>query len=477
MKINKIDDINADIAIIGSGGGLTAALAAAEKGAKNVVVIEKQTVPGGSTRLAGDIFACESPVQQRADIKTGRDEYFKIAMRWAHWDRVDPRIVRAYINKTGDTIQWLEEKGVEFEDISPDRGITTHNAVGSNRQIYRILVKKCEELGVKILVGTNAKKILRDDRGKINGVEVINKSDEEFSITTKSVIIATGSFPGNIELLKKYCPEYYDGMQLGKWPFHTGDGLIMASEIGAGIADSIPMFHIGPVLEGGYWSKLAFLPYQPYLIWVNRRGRRFIDESWPTHWESGNAVMNQPDKTVYLVWDKKINDDLELSVHDFADGFKKLVGEDEAKTALDLDEIARWIGSEATSLKGCVAEYNSGCSKGYDEVFAKERRYLMPIQKAPYYAVRAIAHCGETMGGIKVNERMEVLDRSGNLIPGLFAAGVITDGWMGQTYCTDMFGSACSYALNSGRIAGESAADFVIKKFSDQNSHYPTKME
>lgn len=344
------------------------------------------------------------------------------------------------------------------------RGITTHNAVGSNRQIYKILIKKCEELGVKILTGTTAKKILLDNNGKINGVAVMNKSGEEFPISTKSIIIATGSFPGNIDLLKKYCPEYYDGMRLGKWPFHTGDGLIMASEIGAGIADSIPMFHIGPVLEGGYWSKLAFLPYQSYLIWVNKKGRRFMDESWPTHWESGNAVMNQPDKTVYLVWDKKINNDLELNVHDFAEAFKKLVGESEAKTALDWEEMAQWIGADPAKMRNSVDEYNSGCSKGYDEVFAKDRRYLTPIQKAPYYAVRAIAHCGETMGGIKVNDRMEVLDRAGNPMPGLFAAGVITDGWMGQTYCTDMFGSACSYALNSGRIAGESAAEFLMEK-------------
>src|SRR4030042_1126037 len=102
IGINSINGLAADIAIIGSGGGLAAAVAAAEKGVKNILVIEKQGLVGGNTRLAGDIFACESPVQERADIKAGRDEYFRIAMRWAHWSRVDPRIVRAYINKSGD---------------------------------------------------------------------------------------------------------------------------------------------------------------------------------------------------------------------------------------------------------------------------------------------------------------------------------------------------------------------------------------
>jgi fumarate reductase flavoprotein subunit len=464
IEREKDHTYNADIAIIGSGGGLFAAVAAVEKGAKNILVIEKQALPGGNTRLAGDIFACESPVQERSEIKTGRDEYFKIAMRWAHWSRVDPRIVRAYINKTGDTIRWLEEKGVEFENISPYRGVTTHNAVGSNRRIYKIMVKRCEDLGVKILANTSAKRILRDESGAVTCVDAMNKAGEEFCITTKSVVIATGGFPGNVELLSKYCSEYHDGMQLGKWPFHTGDGLIMASEIGAGIADSIPIFHIGPVLEGGYWSRLAFLPYQPYLVWVNKRGKRFIDESWNTHWESGNAVMLQPEKTCYLLFDERIKQNLELNVPEFFSEIKKLVEEGEAMIAQDWDGIGRWLGSDEGALERSMNEYNFECRRGSDEIFAKDKRYLATMENAPFYAVRAIAHCGETMGGIKVNERMEVLDPSGYPIKGLFAAGVITDGWMSQTYCTDMFGSACSYAMNSGRIAGESAAEFLMKK-------------
>ena len=466
MNSTERENINfkADLAVIGSGGGLAAAVAAGEKGVKNIVVIERQVLPGGNTRLAGDIFACESPVQKRADIKAGRDEYFKIAMRWAHWSRVDPRIVRAYINKSGDTIRWLEEKGVEFEEILPYRGITTHNAVGSNKRIFKVLARKCEELGVKILLGTTAKKILRGVSGEIAGVIVTNKDHEKFQISTKSVIIATGSFPGNVELLRKYCPDYYDGMQLGKWPYHTGDGLIMADEIGAGIADSIPMFHIGPVLEDGPWSKLSFLPYQPYMIWLNKKGKRFMDESWNTHWESGNAVLGQPEKTVYILWDERMKDDLELNMPGFLEEIKRLQSEGKANIADDWDEMARWIGANPTVLVNNISEYNTGCRNGYDEIFAKSKNYLVPIQNAPYYAIRAVAHCGETMGGIKVNERMEALDKSGNIIPGLFAAGVITDGWMPQTYCTDMFGSACSYAMNSGRIAGENAAELFIKR-------------
>ena len=468
-ELNNIDGFDAELVIVGSGGGLAAAVAAAEKGIKNILVIEKQVLPGGNTRLAGDIFACESPVQKRSHIRADRDEYFRIAMRWAHWDRVDPRIVRAYINKSGDTIRWLEEMGIDFQEILPYRGITTHNATGSNKQIFKVLARRCEEFGVKILLSTTAKRILRAETGEITGVLATNRDNNEFRISSGSVIIATGSFPGNVELLKKYCPDYYDGMQLGKWPYHTGDGLIMASEIGAGIADSIPVFHIGPILEDGSWCKLAFLPYQPYMIWVNKNGKRFIDESWPTHWESGNAVLGQPEKTVYILWDEKMKIDLELNVPGFMKELRKQETEGKAKIAYNWDEMGQWIGASPETLEESIAGYNAACRNGYDEVFNKDKGYLIPFGDAPYYAIRAIPHCGETMGGIKVNERMEVLDKSGSIMPGLFAAGVITDGWMPQTYCTDMFGSACSYAMNSGRIAGENAAGLLMKRI---NSFY-----
>ncbi|MDB9823440.1 FAD-dependent oxidoreductase [Deltaproteobacteria bacterium] len=457
-------NIETHIVIIGSGGGLAAAVAAAEKGADKIILLEKQGRLGGNTGLAGDIFACESPVQKRADISAKQDEYFKIAMRWAHWNRVDPRIVRAYINKSGDTIRWLEEKGVEFENILPYRGITTHNALGSNKRIMQVLAQKSEDLGVEVLLGTTCKKILREDDGVVTGVAAVNKEGEEIQIMARSVIIATGGFPGNENLMRKYCPDYHEGMQMGKWPYHTGDGLLMADEIGAGIADSIPIFHIGPVLESGYWSSLAFIPYQPYMVWVNKRGKRFIDESWNSHWESGNAVLGQPEKTVYIIWDEQMKQELEYKISGFPEKLRKYEIAGSLKTARDWDGIADWIGADPEVLKATMAEYNYACNCGYDEHYAKDKSFLAPLKRAPYYAIRALTHCGETMGGIKINESMEILDIKNKPIPGLFASGVIADGWQSQTYCTDLFGSACSFALNSGRIAGENAARFVLDK-------------
>ena len=126
------------------------------------------------------------------------------------------------------------------------------------------------------------------------------------------------------------------------------------------------------------------------------------------------------------------------------------------------DEIANWIGADPKVLKATIDEYNSFCDQGYDEIFAKERRYLLPLRSAPYYALRGMPVFLDTLGGIRINENMEVLDNQDNPIPGLYAAGVTTSGWESETYCGDLSGSAFGFAINSGRIAGENAVKFAL---------------
>jgi len=126
------------------------------------------------------------------------------------------------------------------------------------------------------------------------------------------------------------------------------------------------------------------------------------------------------------------------------------------------DEIAEWIGAAPEVLKDTIAHYNAFCNQGYDENFAKERRYLLPLHSAPYYAIRGLSVLLDTIGGIKINERMEVLDNQNDPIPGLYAAGVITSGWESEIYCSALSASAFGFAINSGRIAGENAIYFAF---------------
>ena len=164
---SKIETLQTEIVVMGGGGsGLTAALAASERGA-DVILLEKRPTPGGNASSAGGIFAAESHAQERLKIDARRDDHFKVAMSHSHW-KIDPRLMRAFVDKSGDTIQWLEEKGVKFEvpQFYPNLPRTIHIPQGHGAEIVKVLVKKCEDLGVRLLYETAAKKILISDQGK-----------------------------------------------------------------------------------------------------------------------------------------------------------------------------------------------------------------------------------------------------------------------------------------------------------------------
>ena len=482
----KAKSLEANIVIMGGGGsGLAAAVAASEKGASGIIVLEKQKYIGGNSARAHGLFACESPVQKREMIDCRADDCFKILMNWAHWSRVDALVVRAYLNKSGDTIRWLEEKGLEFElrKVFPNQVPVWHNPAGLGAQLIRVLTKDCENMGVKLLLRTSGRKILRGTDGSVTGIVAVNEEGKEFEIRARSVIIATGGFGGNLDLLKKYCPDYFDGMRLEATSL-TGDGLLMAAEAGAAIASAVPLLGggRGPDISWGKMGSLGAIAGEFYTVWVNKKGKRFADESALV---SGNAAMMQPEKVTFTLFDDMIRQYMEekgvlighappklekaqrQGLPGLKDELKRKVEESDGHTVKisdSWDEIARWIGADPVVLKSTVDEYNSFCDRGHDEVLVKDQRYLMPLRKAPYYAIRCSPGFHDTMGGIKVNEHMEVRDTRDNIIPGLYTAGVLADGWETFDYCWVLCGSAFGFAINSGRIAGESAAKFVLGK-------------
>jgi fumarate reductase flavoprotein subunit len=397
--------------------------------------------------------------------------------------------MRAFIDKSGNTIQWLEEKGLEFDcfPFYPNQlPPTWHVPNGQGARLIKVLAGECKKLGVQLLTRTSAKKILTSAKGEVTGVLAVTKG-EEFTITTNSVIIATGGYGGNKELLKKYCPDYRDNMEGAGIP-HSGDGLIMATEIGAA-TEGLGILHmVGPYvstskpLKFGVKPNIISLPLmavaqEPYTIWVNKRGVRFADENTGYNlFEIANAVIRQPDSVCFTLLDHEIvqtmtEQGLIIGRYTVEQRRTKLPGlKRELKAQADKgrlkisdswDKIAEWIGTDDIVLKTTIEEYNVACDQGYDPIFAKERVFLVPLHTPPYYAIRCRADFHNTFGGIKVNEHMEVLDKQENPIPGLYAAGVDTGGWVTETYCVALTGSAFGFAVNSGRIAGERAAKFV----------------
>ncbi len=480
---SKHETMETQIVIIGVGGaGLAAAVAATEKGA-DVILLEKRRALGGNSAMAEGLFAAGSSVQKRMKIDVRADELFKIAMNYAHW-QLDARLLRAYINKSADTIQWLEDKGLKFGiyPYYPNQFPFVWHCLKSGDtvkrggfEIIKALVKDCEGLGVLLFRETGAKKLMTDRKGHVTGVVAVTRG-KELRITARSVIIATGGYGGNKELLRKYYPYYNENMVLKGVP-NKGDGLLMATEIGAA-TEGLGILHLAGNSPRGAFD-LHVVAEEPNTLWVNKKGERFVDEAISfQHFESTNALVRQPDGVGYTLLDERIKQNMIEKGVIKGLGLKALPGtkltdlgkelelaaekdKDWIKIAKSWDEIAQWMGAQPEVLKATIDEYNAYCEQGYDEIFAKDRRYLDALRTPPYYALKYHARYLGTIGGIKINHHMEVLDQEDNPIPGLYAAGIDTGGWESDTYCVRLAGTTFGFAINSGRIAGENAAKYV----------------
>ena len=477
QKNQQTKTLNADIVVIGGGGGLAAALAAAEQEAK-VILLEKRRILGGNTALARGLLAGESPVQRRMRIDARNEDLFKTAMAYAHW-KINPEIVRTFLNRSGDTVRWLEEKGVRFQDV-PNFYYNQvprlyHVPEGYGAGLVKALLSKCKELGVRILSQTAAIKIVRMEKGDVLRVLAVSE-DKEIAIEARGVVIATGGYSGNKEMLKKYCAEYTEDAFVNGIE-QMGDGLRMAVDIGASTEDLGNVLFMGPFFKGSL--QVSVVSVESNTVWVNRRGERFVDESTYLPAESANALNRQPGKISFTLFDEAIKqsfvkEGLIKGVHRlFPSGTKmpeidrhlqREAKKGQAIIAHSLKAIAEWIGAGAEALEKNMMAYNRSCDHGYDDLFYKDPRYLQALKTPPFYALKChqAFHC--TIGGIRINHKMEVLDQEDKPIPGLYAAGNDAGGWESDTYCYVLSGTALAFAINSARIAGENAVRYISGK-------------
>jgi fumarate reductase flavoprotein subunit len=474
-------EIKADIVIIGCGGaGLPAALTAHEKG-KKVLVLEKRGIVGGNALLAEGFFAAESPAQKRLLIDAKKDSLLKTALEYAHY-KVDSRILRAFINRSGDTVRWIEEKGLTINHIAPfypnQVPLVWHIIEGHGATLVKLFEKECRGKGIEIIRNARAKKIIIDKEGRATGVRAEGENGE-IVIHANSVIISTGGFSGNRDLLDRYCPGLTDVLDTEGVPGMDGDGLVMALETGAATEGLGNLMMVGPTPFPKNWT-MEGIAGEPYSIWVNSRGERFVDEAVTFNvFEAINAIVRQRHGVCYAVIDDRIKNKIMenglvrgcgeffvprgMKIEGLDRDFARQVGKGGAFISESLDEVSKWIGAPSDSLKKTVNEYNLSCDRRYDEIFVKDPQYLEPLKTPPFYAIKFRGALLGTTGGIKINHRMEVLDKEYNPIPGLYAAGADTGGWESDTYCAVLAGSAFGFAMNSGRIAAESAADYCSR--------------
>jgi fumarate reductase flavoprotein subunit len=472
-----------DIVIVGSGAsGLAAALEAAHAGAR-VIVFEKQPSLGGTSNNFEGVFAVGSAMQKEKYIAYSSDQAFRNFMEYNHW-RVEARLVRSLISRSAENIDWLQNLGVEFVEVTinmPDAPRTYHVVKGRGQAAVKALVQKVKEKGVTIRSAAPVKQMLKGKRGP-SGV-VVELDGKDTVVDCKAVVIASGGYANNAEWIRKYT-----GLELGRTVMpmgnvgKMGDGIRMAWEMGAA-AEGMGVLHLIRVAPFGpefpFMNSVEGAAIQP-VLWLDPKGERFCDEGIAYYDTSlGNVNSRHKQGYTFCLFDDtikkhfiekgvfrgmgtvvppgyKLRDLEEKLEHFLALNSKEFFG------ANSIEELAGKMEVDPQVLKATVEQYNKFCEQRYDAEFAKDPEYLIPLNGPRFYAAKARTCFLGTMGGIKINYKTEAVDEYGAPIAGLYAAGLDAGGLHAESYSMrDTSGIASAFAIISGRVAGENAAKYV----------------
>lgn len=475
---------NVQVCVIAAGpSGLSAAVQAAEDGAE-VIVLEKAAAIGGAANMGMGPLGIGTKYQKQNMQEISVEKAFDMFMEYTHYN-ADARLVKRYFDQSAETIEWLEEMGVEFEGafryftkseptwhiVKTDTGIGPRAASFMVKALYT----RAQELGVKILLETSAKKILMED-GKVAGVLATDKSGNEVRVACKAAIVCTGGAGCNPDFIKEETGYIYGkDMFNAAIPGLMGDGLRMAWEAGA---DKVPVrIEQAACVVGAEElpESVSNIFEQPNLL-VNKFGKRFMNEDYMQNATYlSNAVSHQKDRSGFIIVDTSIVryyikngvDNVCLvrpdsDVSDFVEAVK--MGQEIENTSLivadTIEELAKKAGINVGNLVDTVDEYNGYCDS-VDEEFFKPKKYLRPLVKGPYYCARICPSGYGTVGGIRINENCEACGKDFEPVPGLYAAGADSCNIYDDSYMFLLPGNSMGYAVNSGRIAGMSAAEYV----------------
>ena len=492
--------IDADIAIVGAGGaGMTAAITAAAEG-KSVVVLESQPMVGGnSVRATGGMNAGKTVYQDENEfaegagvektLKAAAEKYADnetitalaatVAEQWAayqanptgYFDSVelmeldtmiggkgvnDPALVETLCSNSADAIDWLGEQGITLHSVSSFGGASVKrihrpvNAEGKTVSVgsYMIplLEENCEKAGVQMMLNTTATEILTDDNGAAVGIKATGASGETITINAKAVVLTTGGFGANLDMVVEYKPEL-KGFMTTNAPGILGQGIKMAQAIGADTVD-MDQIQIHPTVEANTAALITEGLRGDGAVLINAEGKRFIDEVGTRDVVSA-AEIAQTGSYSWLVVDQAMVD-----ASSVIQGYIKKGYTFEGKT---YEELAEQIGVDGAALAETMNTWNGYVEAKNDPDFGRTS-FANKLDTAPYYAIKVTAGVHHTMGGLKINTNTEVLNENGEIIPGLFAAGEVTGGVHGANR---LGGTAVSDFVVFGRIAGAAASKYA----------------
>lgn len=489
------ETVNTDVVVCGAGmAGLCAAIAAAQAGAK-VVLLEK----GDFTGFRGmEYGAIGSRNQKQIGIEIDRDEAVNEILRWGGY-KADQRVVSLWADHSGETMDWIEDMGKEFGIGAKPVAIERQTIVGTffkyfpavacefipneealaqepkmsfptQHALRYILENNIKKLGVDMRFKTPAEQLIRKDQGRVTGV--IAKGAEGYIKfnTSKGVILCTGDYANDPEMLKTYIPSSqniygitYPNKQ------NTGDGHKMGLWVGAAMDDGphAPMY-FDQGLDGmppGY--KPVPLTRQPWLG-INMLGERFANEDLPYGYVS-NSMLKEPDSMKWVIWDAKwpeevdrfgyiVCKEMQPPLH-IPEEIEKLVADGVILSADTVEELISKMKVPMDTCKATITRYNELAQMKKDLDFGKRADCLTTIEKAPFYAARLATTLLVTLGGLQINDKLQVLDNERQVIPGLYAAGNTSGNFFFNDYPINVCGVSHGRALTFGRLAGMSIVE------------------
>lgn len=445
-------DATYQVVIIGAGGGgLGAAVSAAQNGQKGIVVLEKMPFPGGNTAICGGgMNAVDDERQKAQGIKDSTDLHFEHTIKGGDY-RGNPVLIRELVENAPDTVKWLESIGVKFKpklyQVYGSLYLRGHAPYGSLGADYiKALVEKCREYGIPIETNTKVVSVIRETpfSGKVLGVEVIKNGKPFYIQATKAVIVAAGGFGANKEMRALHDPRMAN-LTTTNHVGATGDLIPLLVDIGA---DLTGMDHIqcNPGCPPGRTHRVPIHQGGRFII-VGKDGRRFIREDERRD-VIRDAVLAQPNATAWGVLDQTRFDMINQGQKEAA--YKGLETGDCWK-ANTIEELAKKMGVDPQGLKKQVDEFNEGVKEKKDKL-GKYERNLFPIVNPPFWGAYVGMSVHHTMGGVVINKESQVLDRKGQVIPDLYAVGEVTGGIHGANR---LGGNAVADTLTFGRLVGK----------------------
>lgn len=441
-----------DVVVVGSGGaGLSSAILAKENGA-SVVVLEKMPYLGGNTNFAsGGMNAAGTKQQLAAGVTNDSPKiFYDDTMKGGH-NLNNPALLKTLTENARYSEEWLVDLGANFcfrkgrgggQSIARGHGPCDGSAVGP--EVLRVLLKKANADKIDIRKNNQVVDIVMKD-GNVAGVKVKTPKGEE-TIDAKAVILATGGFGANLDLVAHYRPEL-KGFSTTNQPGAQGEGLKLAEKVGAAFTD-IEQIQIHPTVIKRDGHLISESMRARGAILVNQDGKRFTNELLTRDVVSQNE-LKQPGQQVYLIYDQSIFETNKLSRGYFEHGY--------SVKADSVANLAKKINVPVSNLEATFKDYWNAYKTGKDTAFGRPEM-VIPLDKAPFYAAKVTPGIHHTMGGVTINPKTEVQSKDGKSIPGLFAAGEVTGGVHGGNR---IGGNAVADIVTFGRIAGQNAAAYA----------------